>query len=90
MSENPVEAIQRALDTLGLPSLVSYKDIKRRYRELSKKSHPDRGGEESEMAKINEAYTVLKNYIENYRFSFSEEEILKQFPFKEHQNRFRF
>ncbi len=90
MSENPVELIQKALDTLGLPSMVSYKDIKRRYRELSKKIHPDRGGEESEMAKINEAYTVLKNYIENYRFSFSEEEILKQFPFKEHQNRFRF
>jgi DnaJ-class molecular chaperone len=90
MIENPVEIINEALDILGLPRVVSYKDIKHRYKEISKRVHPDCGGSSEEMAKVNEAYAILKAYIENFKFSFSEEEILKQFPFKEHQNRFRF
>lgn len=32
------------------------------------------------MKDINEAYNVLKKYIENYKFTFSEEEITKQCP----------
>ena len=89
-NDDPVALIHWALDTLGLPAMVSYEDIKKRYRELSKQLHPDRGGEEESMAKINEAYAILKNYIENYRFSFSEEEILKQFPHVEYFKKFRF
>ncbi|BCD60641.1 MULTISPECIES: J domain-containing protein [unclassified Nitratiruptor] len=90
MSEDPVQLIHEALETLGLPTMVSYKEIKDRYRMLSKRFHPDKGGDEEEMAKINRAYTILKNYIENYRFSFTEEEILKQFPHKEYIKKFRF
>ncbi|MRI58225.1 MAG: molecular chaperone DnaJ [Epsilonproteobacteria bacterium] len=70
--------------------MVSYQEIKRRYKELSRRHHPDLGGDQSQMAQINEAYTILKNYIENYRFSFSEEEILKQFPHVEYLKKFRF
>jgi len=88
--KDPVALIHDALETLGLPTMVSYRDIKERYRYLSMKHHPDKGGEAEEMAKINEAYTILKNYIENYKFSFSEEEILKQFPHKEHAQKFKF
>ena len=32
------------------------------------------------MQKINEAYEIIKNYIQNYKFTFSEEEISRQFP----------
>jgi len=32
------------------------------------------------MQKLNEAYAIIKNYIQNYKFSFSEEEISRQFP----------
>jgi len=32
------------------------------------------------MQEINRAYEILKNYIMNFRFSFSEDEILKQYP----------
>ncbi len=32
------------------------------------------------MKEINWAYSVLKNYIENYKFLFSEDEIMKQLP----------
>jgi len=32
------------------------------------------------MKEINEAYRILKNYIKNFRFTFSEDEIKKQYP----------
>jgi hypothetical protein len=32
------------------------------------------------MARLNWAYEVLINYIKNYKFTFSEEEILRQYP----------
>ncbi len=90
MRQDPVKLIHEALEVLGLPTMVSYKEIKKRYKELSKRHHPDKGDESERMAKINEAYAILKNYIENYRFSFSEEEILRQYPFEEYKNKFRF
>jgi len=88
--EEIVKKIQNALEVLGLPPLVSLKDIRQRYYLLAKKYHPDIGGDKSEMERINRAYKLLKEYIENYKFSFSEEEILKQFPVKNHANKFRF
>lgn len=88
--EEIVKAIQNALDTLGLPPFISLKDIKKRYLLLAKKYHPDRKGNIEEMKKINRAYKILKEYIENYKFSFTEEEILKQFPTQNHANKFRF
>lgn len=90
IQQNPVDLIQGALEVMGLPSMVSWKEIKERYRLLSKKYHPDRGGESQKMAELNRAYHILKTYIENYRFSFSEEEILKQFPYNEYIDKFRF
>ena len=82
--------IHEALEVLGLPGHVSLKDITARYRYLAAGKHPDAGGVDEEMARINEAYNLLKTYIENYRFSFSEEEISKQFPEDTHAKRFRF
>ncbi len=82
--------IQDALKTLNLPALISFEDIKSRYHELSKKHHPDLNQEDSRMGEINEAYAVLKQYIFNYRFSFSDEEIMKQFPEDTHARHFRF
>jgi len=32
------------------------------------------------MRELNWAYEVLRGYIKEYRFSFSEEEIVKQYP----------
>ncbi len=84
------ERIHEALETLGLPAHVSLKDITNRYRYLASRMHPDVGGEDEQMAEINEAYDLLKRYIENYRFSFSEEEIARQFPQEAHAKRFRF
>ncbi len=84
------DKIHEALEVLGLPGHVNLKEITARYRYLASGKHPDVGGDEEEMARINEAYRLLKSYIENYRFSFSEEEIAKQFPHEAHAKRFRF
>jgi len=85
-----VKEIKKALETLGLPSLVSFKDIKNRYHSLAKRYHPDITGEDEKIEKINKAYKILKEYAENYKFSFTNEEILKQFPYLEHKEKFKF
>ena len=85
-----VHEIKRALEVLNLPPLVSLNEIKSRYRVLSKKYHPDINKENSRMVEINEAYALLKAYAQNFRFTFSEEEIQKQFPESAHAKKFRF
>lgn len=51
-----------ALDMLNLRDPVNYDAIKKRYRELVKEFHPDRGGEKVHLQEINEAMDVLKIY----------------------------
>ena len=59
---NPVRPLverQQALAVLGLPPDATRQQIKRRYRELAKKYHPDRGGDQKEMRRIIAAYQLL-------------------------------
>ncbi len=44
---------------LGVNESSSQDDIKKAYRKLSLKHHPDRGGDEEQFKKINEAYSIL-------------------------------
>jgi len=90
MKSHIKEIITDALNTLNLPTLVSYEDIKNRYYELSKRHHPDLNKKDNKMEGINEAYSILKQYVFKYRFSFSDEEIMKQFPQDNHASKFRF
>ena len=55
----PIVERQQALAVLGLPSDATHQQIKRRYRELAKKYHPDRGGDQKEMRRIIAAYQLL-------------------------------
>ena len=53
-------------DYLGVPTWASLKEIRRAYRELSKRYHPDTSSLTPELArqrfeKLNEAYIVLSN-----------------------------
>ena len=51
---------QQALRVLGLPSNATQEQIKRRYRTLAKRHHPDRGGDQRQMQRIIAAYEFLK------------------------------
>jgi DnaJ-domain-containing protein 1 len=55
----PLVERQQALAVLGLPPDATHQQIKRRYRELAKKYHPDRGGDQKEMRRIIAAYQLL-------------------------------
>ncbi len=85
-----IEAIYWALDVLALPVLSTKEELKSHYHALAKSVHPDYGGEHETMAKINQAYEILKTYMEEFKFTFSEEEMAKQFPEELHVNQFRF
>jgi DnaJ-class molecular chaperone len=85
-----IKEFEKALKVLGLTSFVTYSEIKLKYRELSKKYHPDFGGDKEKMDRLNKAFNLLKEYIENYRFTFSEEELQKQHIGSDYASRFRF
>lgn len=59
---NPARALlerQRAFAVLGLPANATPQQIKRRYRTLAKRHHPDRGGDREQMQRIIAAYELL-------------------------------
>lgn len=88
MSSSFAGRIEEARRTLGLPPLVTFREIRQKYRSLAKKAHPDRGGDEEQMRRIAEAYAVLESYINNYRFRLDEQEALAQYPFESHNKQF--
>ena len=59
---NPVRPVvkrQQALAVLGLPPDATQQQIKRRYRVLAKKYHPDMGGDARQMQRLIAAYEFL-------------------------------
>lgn len=52
--------------TLGIPNLSSLPDIKKAYKSLALKHHPDRGGEVRKMQEVNAAYEYLIKYKVTY------------------------
>jgi len=47
--------------TLGVDKKASQDEIKRAYRKLALQHHPDKGGDDIEFKKINEAYQILSD-----------------------------
>ncbi len=81
--------LEEALKILDIPPYVTKGEIKKRYKELAAKYHPDRSDESSKMATINEAYRLIMEYIENFRYSFDSNEINKQIPSMAHNEKFK-
>jgi len=86
---SPFEQIEEALEILELPKFVTKEDIRRQYRFLAKKYHPDVGGSANDMERLNAAYRLLMKYIEEFRYTFDEDEVNRQFPGVDHASRFR-
>jgi len=63
-------------ETLGIKENVSQEEIKDAYKKLAIKNHPDRGGDETKMKNINEAWESLKS-IEK-RQKYDQEEKLRK------------
>ncbi len=87
--QSPIKEIEKSLNILGLPKMITKEDIRMQYHFLAKKNHPDIGGDIQKMEQINYAYRFLMKYIEEFRYTFDEEEITKQFPGAEHAQRFK-
>ena len=83
-----LEEIEEALELLHLPKMITKQEIKAQYRHLAAKHHPDRGGSEKQMQRINDAYKLLMNYIEEFRYTFDAQELAKQLPEDIHDKRF--
>lgn len=62
--------------------ILTMSQFKQRHRDLVKASHPDLKGVDSsrEMQRINAAAEVVQSYLDNYRFSFSEDTFYSQNP----------
>ncbi len=82
--------LQKALEILELPPFITKDDIKRQYKMLAKKYHPDVYKDSSKMIEINKAYELLMEYIDNFRYSFDDDELNKQAPDLKHNAKFRF
>ncbi len=65
---------------MQIKPLSSFKDVQKKYKYLAKYIHSNLNTDEEKMKEINEAYNILKDYIENYKFKFDNEEITKQYP----------
>ncbi|ARU48833.1 DnaJ domain-containing protein [Sulfurospirillum diekertiae] len=73
---------EKALTTLGVVSKTDKKTLHKLYLSLSKEFHPDApNGDTVKFQAINDAYQLVKTYMENYRFDFDEVEFKKQYPF---------
>jgi molecular chaperone DnaJ len=64
---------------LGIPENASEEEIKKRFRELAKKYHPDVGGDPEKFKKILEAYRVL-----------SDKKLRQEYDMKRKMGRFEF
>ena len=50
------------LEQLGLPPIADEAAVKKRFRELAKKHHPDTGGDAGEFIKLMKVYSELLNF----------------------------
>ena len=55
-------------ETLGVEVDATDKEIKKAFRELSKKHHPDKGGDEELFKRISEAYSILSDPEKKKRY----------------------
>jgi len=80
-AQSELRKAKNAVETLGLLSKSSKEDVRKRYLELSKQYHPDgTEGDPERFAQIHEAYKIVMEYIEHFRYFFDEEECKTQFP----------
>ena len=81
--------IDEARKLLGLNQTATLKEINTAYKHLSHQYHPDISGTQSNdaMKKLNNAYKLLMDYINDYVYSFAETDVAMVYPLDEHMRR---
>jgi uncharacterized membrane protein len=74
-TKNKWEEIEEARKILKLPKKTTRKEIIENYRKLAKEYHPDHGGSEELIKKLNYAYELLMEYCDNYLIDLETKEI---------------
>ena len=74
------QELREAMLLLGIPEVVTVRQIRERFHDLARAHHPDYAGENAgeQMERLNQAYAVVREYADAYRLSFSEEEFFRQ------------
>ena len=65
---------------LGVKNNADKQEIKRAYRKLAIKNHPDKGGSDEKFKEISEAYEILSN--DNKRYKYDNNSILETYVVK--------
>lgn len=75
------EKFEKALEVLDVVTRITRSELKEKYLKLSKLYHPDMpGGDAKKFKEINEAYKLINEYMQNFRFQLDEEEFYRQNP----------
>ena len=74
MHQVSLSEFQDAVERLDLLSLTSKEEVRKKYLKLSRLYHPDMpGGSTQKFQEIRDAYEVLTQYMESFRFVFDAE-----------------
>ena len=81
MHQVSLSEFQAAVQSLDLLSLTTKEHVRKKYLKLSRQYHPDmEGGSTEKFQEVREAYEILTEYMDNFRFVFTEEEFKQQNP----------
>jgi DnaJ-class molecular chaperone len=81
MHQVSLTEFEAAVKSLDLLSLTTKEHVRKKYLKLSRQYHPDmEGGSTEKFQEVREAYEILTEYMENFRFVFTEEEFKQQNP----------
>ena len=81
MHQVSLSEFQNAIETLDLLSLTSKEQVRKKYLKLSRLYHPDMPkGSTKKFQEIRDAYEILTQYMDSFRFVFDEEEFKRQNP----------
>jgi len=87
------EEIDGARRLLGLPQFASLAEMKQAYRKKAFLYHPDKSSnqnaeDEQTMKRLNQAYKLLREYVAQYRYSFTEPDVSRAYPDDEYLKRY--
>jgi DnaJ-class molecular chaperone len=86
--------IDEARKLLGLGEAATLEEVKRAYRGLAKRHHPDKHGgidrnRDEIMKRLNRAYGLIMDYCNEYKFSFRQEDVARVYQKEEEYRSWR-